>query len=533
MVTRRGESRIKGILRHGARWATCLSLVVCGRGFAQNPNAAAMVQAQKAYKDGSYVDAAKLFYMILQSSGGTAQSQAQIALGKSLEQLGLRHSAAYFYIRSAVRGPQEPHFREAMENLARLNEESPLGRASIDPLFKKGKGSADIQPLSVPSAARGFYFFYRGLREFEQEDQKESKSSFSSVPSSSPYFSKAQYYLGVMNVLSGNLNSAVNAFEKALNASPDDDFSEMTVMALARAYYEQSHVKKALSYYSRIPRHSDLWLESLFEGAWSFFLIQKHNNTLGNIHTIHSPFFRQRFFPETYILQAITFLKLCEFDRVKMSLASFKNRYKPTFKDLSNLLNHYQGQPSGFFELVRRYRVSNQVNDFPATGEILDSVSRSVAYKEASNVLKQLRRERSRLTHRYGESWRDFGLLEILMDVLEQKMLATQQRAGINLFSQAVEAFNYLQDLDSQVKLIQVDTTTGKTDQLRAVFNKEEFVKNDDSWGEGMKPLDLRAQLEYWPFEGEYWEDELGGYVYNMGSKCGAGAKNKGGDGAE
>jgi hypothetical protein len=35
-----------------------------------------------------------------------------------------------------------------------------------------------------------------------------------------------------------------------------------------------------------------------------------------------------------------------------------------------------------------------------------------------------------------------------------------------------------------------------------------------------MQELNVTQDLEYWPFEGEYWEDELGGYVYNLDSKC-------------
>jgi hypothetical protein len=31
----------------------------------------------------------------------------------------------------------------------------------------------------------------------------------------------------------------------------------------------------------------------------------------------------------------------------------------------------------------------------------------------------------------------------------------------------------------------------------------------------------VNQQLEYWPCMGEYWEDELGYYVYNIGDKCG------------
>ncbi|MEY2987598.1 MAG: hypothetical protein RJB13_1119, partial [Pseudomonadota bacterium] len=55
----------------------------------------------------------------------------------------------------------------------------------------------------------------------------------------------------------------------------------------------------------------------------------------------------------------------------------------------------------------------------------------------------------------------------------------------------------------------------------------ESFGSDSSEWGEGMKELDLKRQLEFWPFEQEYWEDELGAYVYNIDSRCG-GSKKKG-----
>ena len=35
-----------------------------------------------------------------------------------------------------------------------------------------------------------------------------------------------------------------------------------------------------------------------------------------------------------------------------------------------------------------------------------------------------------------------------------------------------------------------------------------------------MEELKIDQKLEYWPFEGEYWEDELGGYIFNINSQC-------------
>jgi hypothetical protein len=47
-----------------------------------------------------------------------------------------------------------------------------------------------------------------------------------------------------------------------------------------------------------------------------------------------------------------------------------------------------------------------------------------------------------------------------------------------------------------------------------------------------MQKLNINQTLEFWPFEGEYWEDELGFYVYNMASRCVAN-KDDGNNGAK
>jgi hypothetical protein len=88
------------------------------------------------------------------------------------------------------------------------------------------------------------------------------------------------------------------------------------------------------------------------------------------------------------------------------------------------------------------------------------------------------------------------------------------------LFNQSVQQFRYLKDLSDQTRLINLEMYSGRTDQLRSKFNSENAVTDGTQWGDGMKPLNLKQELEYWPFQGEYWEDELGGYVYNIDSNC-------------
>jgi hypothetical protein len=249
-------------------------------------------------------------------------------------------------------------------------------------------------------------------------------------------------------------------------------------------------------------------------------MIQKHNNTLGNIHTIHSPFFESRFFPETYILQAVSYLKLCRNDEVKESLKRFQERYKPTFVDLNALLKRYKDQPSAFFNVIRQYRATGSLSENRDAIEVIDSVSRSAAYKEAVLVVRRLEREKDRLA-KFSGNWEYSGLGQVLRDSYDKRIAATIKTAGEDLFNAAAQQFRYLKDLSDQTTLINYEMLGNRTDSLRSKLNQEPQTDDGTQWGEGMRPLNLKQELEYWPFQGEYWEDELGGYVYNIDSKCG------------
>ena len=76
-----------------------------------------------------------------------------------------------------------------------------------------------------------------------------------------------------------------------------------------------------------------------------------------------------------------------------------------------------------------------------------------------------------------------------------------------------------MNDLARQGKLILAEFMLGNINNLRRKLDLR-TVKSPNQFIGGMTPLKIGQRLEYWPFEGEYWEDELGGYVYNLASKC-------------
>ncbi|MEY4065633.1 MAG: hypothetical protein RIR26_1841 [Pseudomonadota bacterium] len=480
--------------------------------------------AKRFYRAGDFINASRLFYQVVSSSSGDVRSQAEFGLAQSLRGAGFPYGSSYFYGRIVQQGAKNDLFRPALEALSETNSKIPLGRANIAGLFE-----AKLDPLGIPPAAQGFYFYYKGLESFDNNPTNpanllRARADFDRVPSSSPYYSLAQFYLGIIYSVVRNPDLAVDSFKRSQSRATSDNVKQLATMNLARTYYEKREYRASFENYSKIPRDSDLWLQTLLEGGWAFFMIQRHNNTLGNLHTINSPFYQNRFYPESYILSAITYLRLCRYESVKDSLKRFQDRYRPKFSDLNRLLKTYNQQYSGFYDLVARYRNTKNLREFTAAVDVVDSVSRSEGFKEGQAVVRGLDREKSLLRSRGS---RFEGLGDVLKKVYEDLRVATAERTGQQAFDQAVQLFRYLQDLSNQTKLINLELLGGITDAIRSEYQGEPVGADKTEWGEGMKPLNLNQQLEYWPFEGEYWEDELGAYVYNIDSKCAA-SNNKG-----
>lgn len=475
-------------------------------------------QARAYFAKKDYVRAAAAYHEVLEKTENKGDKRkSEWGLAQSLHKEGLLYSASKYYSVIVRRGREEdnPFFRSALEELGNINARLSLGRSHIVQLFK-----TDIRLSDVPGPARGFYFYFKGVEAFQAKSLETAEKYFSMVPSGSAYQLGALFHEGVIANLKGRHPRSIAVFEKVLAGSRDRpegrELQEMALMNMARVNYEIKRFAEAISYYGQIPRSSDNWLDAIWEASWAFFFMEKFNNTLGNIHTIHSPFFENRFYPEAYILQSITFLRMCRYDQVKESMRRFKDRYQPVFGDVKGMLNRFKGDPKGFFKFVYDYQ-NGSLNNYRKAEEIIKKLSLVDAFKETLDTIRFTDRELDKLKD-YRE-WQASGLLDSITSFLESKKSSAVLDGGQRMYKEATTYYNELTDLSNQTKLIVAEMQLGKLASLRALIKVGEEDKKTEFIG-GMQKLNINQTLEYWPFEGEYWEDELGFYVYNMPSKC-------------
>ncbi len=477
-------------------------------------------QGMAMFSQNRFAPAASLFFnSISYPKDRKEKRDAEWYLAESLNNLQLFYSASKYYSVIVRRGysNENPYFRRAMERLGEINRTLSLGQAHIVQLFSK-----KIDPTAIPGPARGFYFYYLGVERFARKEYEPAASYFQKVPGGSAYRPGALFHLGVIANLNGQFSKAVDYFQDVRTSTPREgiqkDLSEMASLNIARVHYEAKRYERAIKFYGEVPRQSPNWLSAHWEGAWAYFMIQKHNEALGLIHTIHSPFFEHRHFPEAYILQAITFLRLCRYDRVNEALKNFQKRYKPVFADVKSLQQKFRGNPRGYFKVVNSYE-SKSLDRYRNAFEVLDEVSRSDSYREAIQTIRASNRELDYING-YSANWKTSGLLNELREFLNSKKTAAATDSGRRMLGLTGLYFDSLKDLSDQTGLIQAERMLGKVNELRKKLNIT-AAKSKIKFIGGLQELPEGATIEYWPFQpNEYWEDELGHYVYNTESLC-------------
>ena len=105
-----------------------------------------------------------------------------------------------------------------------------------------------------------------------------------------------------------------------------------------------------------------------------------------------------------------------------------------------------------------------------------------------------------------------------MMDMLTQRKTELIRRAGIMTKHQLEEQANFLGDLIGQMMRIKLENDQAELEVLRKVQGGEQDL------GPAVLPYEWSAatddEKEFWPYQGEYWRDELGTYEYTLTWGC-------------
>jgi tetratricopeptide (TPR) repeat protein len=489
--------------------------VVWGMVAASSASAQTIKEATKAYNDRNFTDAAYLFFDAAQTleEGVKEKYQAEYYLAQSLYRAGYLFPAFQFYAEVFNQGEEHPFFLRSAEGLLRVSRD--IQDTLVIPQVLNAGYTDSFAQLKAEDLNTINYLI--GLLEVRNRDYEAASRFFAAVTDkNSPDYVKAQYHLAIISVRNAitqgaaDYSEAIDIFggiQRVLEGATEEEDKKLYRLATlgkARAYYSQGDFEKSIASYEKVARFSEDWYDALYESGWAYFQARQFGKALGAVHSVHSPYFDDRFRPESFVLKSTTYFQVCHFDRVRKTLDDFFRLHEPMAADLKEWVEGEVSNAEYIDALV------NGAPNFPESVRL--RIMGNEKFGRYLNQLQEVDREQERADREFADS----TFKGIMINLLQDQKQQWSSVAGRLAKSLANRHYVALEDFLNQSRIIQFETSDAERKMLEA---GKDITKGPRA--KGPRPvLDQPSIQQYWAFEGEYWLDELGYYQHSIADEC-------------
>lgn len=471
----------------------------CDLARAEGSKSAAFDGGRRAYESGNYSRALELLSQAINSApdAGT-RNRAFYFQGLVLFELGHYYSSyvSFRNVLTAADSSSRELYEKALKNVVVIADRLNL-------MDRAGKAIAGLPSNLIPSSVASMTHYAQGIYQATSGDTDKAASHLKSVNPESQFYAKALFQLGVLATKRKNYKESVYYFEKVLEnvRGKRDQFptAELARLNLARSYYSAGDIERSIENYSQFLSSSPHWLTVLLEASWPLMRVNDTTVSLGNLHTILSPFYREDLVGEAYILRATILFSLCKYEEMRRTLAQFFNLYDPVVRGMQA-----EQQQLGSADAFYRAYVSEK----GLSRGFINHIKRDPGVSKDMKVIDLLREERIGIA-KYGRN----DQLRRMAQIIDDTEKAVGLQIGATLQKLHRRKLSELIEQREQANYLKVEIVTGEKDLI-----------------EGQKGLPpkrvvdvettVAAGYHFWPFVGEFWEDELGTYVYTTESAC-------------
>ena len=508
---------------------------------AEGPPSEALANALRLYQQERYQEASVQFQRVVEGETQDAPAnvqKAQFFLGKCLYHLRFYQSALAIFDEIGQAGQAHLYFGQTLQWLAQLASQLPEPAGIIEKVGRYGVGELEQFNTGESADLYNHLLYLMGRFKYQQAEFDEAITLFTRVASSSPHFVQAKFFEGITYVRMRRAQPAIASFRSIIDAIEDggvqgiEDEERMLNLArisLARVYYTAANrtdadsgervvdgrlLGNAVEMWNRVDQGSEYWLDALFEESWAFFLADEYSRALGNVHTIYSPYFQDSYYPEALVLKAVTFFVNCQVDNSEAMVSRFHERFDPMKQELEQTLSQFEDNQQ-FFEFLKRVR-AGQANLSPRIRGIVTTALSDRTLLRHLEYVRVLEGEEGRLNQAANE-FRNSSLgARILQDIYVAKTFAVDQTGDLarGRYNRLIEE---LQDLLNQVDTIELEIATFTRGQLSQEAQEQMTAAARSGGGE----VEVDEEHQIWPFNGEYWRDELGQYRQQVTNQCG------------
>ncbi len=507
---------------------------------AEGPPSEALANALRLYTQERYEEAAVQFQRVVEGETQDAPAnvqKAQFFLGKSLYHLRYYQSALAVFDEVSEMGRNHLFFDQTLQWLAQLGSQLPEPAGIIDKIGRFGVDQLEQFNTADNADLYNQLLYLMGRSKYNQGEFEQAIELFGQVDRTNKWYVRSRFFEGISYIRMRKAQPAATAFREIIEAIDEGDvegvedpdrMQDLAWISLARVYYTASNrvddeglrqvdgvlLGNAVEAWNKLDTDSEYWLDGIFEASWAFFLADEYSRALGNVHTLFSPYFKEAFYPEAMVLKAVVFFTNCQMKNATAMVQLFHEKYDPVKNKLDELLQKYQDNAQ-FFDFLKKVR-SGDANLPPEIRGIVGSALSDRAVLANLEYVALLEQEEKTL-NKGASQFKNSSLgARILQDILVAKSFAIDQAGEIAKarYNRLVEE---MQDLANQIDTVEIEVLNYERGQLGQALQEQMTAASESTGGD----VFVSSEHNVWPFNGEYWRDELGYYRQQVTYKCG------------
>ena len=504
-----------------------VAAVAAGAGSASE----SLTEANRLLQSGQYYTAARFAYAATESGrGGPQVSEAYATVTLALIRAGLFQSSTYFFLKT-LETKQKPAIRRVLTQIETL-----FDRVGVDAFRDYLIRFTEYSDYDVLN--KSAYLFALGKVALLRDDQNKAIQYLNSVSTSSPLYPRALQLRGTALAIQNRVDEALEDFKECqensrlvvrdrdatsarrrLEEGEARDLGNRCLASRARVYYQAERFEEAEQLYNLIPKESLVWPDILFEEAWNAFSKREFNRSLGKLVTYKSPLLKSMLNSEIDILRAQGYLSLCLYDDTEAVLNEFTTNFNDVGRAVKRFVEENETNLPSFYALGLQafraprtspnplHRMANRFIRGPYFASIVQADAEISAERQAVTSMARL-----------SGSPENSGMTAFLREVLRFRERTNRSLGGAFVKNSLIDHHAQLVADFEKVSFIRIEMISRQKEKIirqakSATAEREERARGN------VLPIRHDNQM-FWIFNGEYWADELGDYVFGLRSEC-------------
>lgn len=304
----------------------------CGGADLANKDAA-FTYAVEAVQNESFVDGAYASWVFIDGADpdDPRYDRGLRLLARSAEGLELTWAAGMIYRQIAQVRRNMELVPDALRGLERIARTEVYDEDALITSFVASEEFGDM-----PQDVQAFVDFRQGLDLARRGADDWAEERFARLPEDSHYAAAAEYVRIVRLVAEGDFPQArqrLEALRQRETLRPE--LVRDVERTLARLAFEEERYRDALVHFEKLRDLAPDDPEILLEMAWTHYYLGDSRKTLGLLTALDAPVHRKYISPERYLLEALALRRLCQFGAAREAAVRLERRYAGSLKALA------------------------------------------------------------------------------------------------------------------------------------------------------------------------------------------------------